>query len=261
MLTTDFPAGSPCWIDLGSPDPAAAATFYGAVFGWTFQSAGPEAGGYGFLQLDGKTAAAVGPLTEEGAHSAWTTYFRTPDAETTAAAVQKAGGSVRVPAFDVMDAGRMAQLTDPQGAQFAVWQPGTVTGLDVVSEDGALIWAELHTGDVEGGFDFYRTVFGWRSEDFPAPGMTYKVLSPAEGDLRATSFGGVAPVLDGGQPPAWTPYFGSSEVDAVVTRAVAAGGTVLMPAADIPEVGRIAWLADPFGAPFAVIKGEPRQDA
>lgn len=39
MLTTDFPTGAPCWIDLGSPDIPATAEFYRKVFGWTFQSA------------------------------------------------------------------------------------------------------------------------------------------------------------------------------------------------------------------------------
>ncbi|MFD0347039.1 VOC family protein [Kitasatospora aburaviensis] len=195
MLTTDFPAGSPCWIDLGSPDPAAAATFYGAVFGWTFQDLGPEAGGYGFLQAAGKTVAAVGPLTEEGAQSAWTTYFRTPDADATAAAVEKAGGTVRVAPFDVMEAGRMAQLTDPQGAQFAIWQAGTTQGLDAVSTDNALVWAELHTPDQEAGFAFYQQVFGWRSEKFPAPGMTYLVVSPP----RATS----GPPPSAASPRSW----------------------------------------------------------
>jgi uncharacterized protein len=48
MLTTDYASGAPNWLDLGCPDTAAAAAFYGAVFGWDFQSAGPEAGGYGF---------------------------------------------------------------------------------------------------------------------------------------------------------------------------------------------------------------------
>ncbi|MFG3049820.1 VOC family protein [Kitasatospora sp. NPDC048239] len=259
MLTTDFPTGSPCWIDLGSPDPAAAAAFYGAVFGWTFQQLGPEAGGYGFLQLDGKTVGAVGPLTEEGARSTWTTYFKTPDADATAKAVEQAGGTVRVAPFDVMDAGRMAQLTDPQGAQFAIWQAGSTTGLDVVSSDNALVWSELHTTDQEAGFGFYRTVFDWRSEKFPAPGMTYLVVSTAEGDQQATSFGGIAPIMSEGQPPSWTPYFATEQVDELVRRAQEAGGAVLMAAEDVPEVGRIAWLADPSGAPFALIKGEPRQ--
>ncbi|MER7753976.1 VOC family protein [Kitasatospora sp. NPDC097643] len=261
MLTTDFPIGSPCWIDLGSPDVNATVEFYGRVFGWTFQSAGPEAGGYGFLQANGKTVAAVGPLTEQGAQSAWTTYFRTADADATAKAVKNVGGTVRVPPMDVMDAGRMAQLTDPQGAQFAIWQAGTVKGLDVVSEDNALVWTELHAADQNAARDFYGSVFGWRAEPFPAPGITYLVLSPAEGDQQATSFGGIAPVMAEGQSPSWTPYFATEVVDELVTKAQAAGGTVLMPATDMPGVGRIAWLADPNGAPFALIKGEPREQS
>ncbi|MGW4893624.1 VOC family protein [Kitasatospora sp. NPDC004240] len=260
MPSTDFSPGAPCWIDLGSPDPAAAAAFYGKVFGWTFQSAGPEAGDYGFLQLDGRTVGAIGRLTEEGARSAWTTYFSVPDADATTKATLEGGGAVRVQPDDVFDAGRMAQLTDPQGARFAVWQPNTVTGLDAVQEDDALIWSELHTSDQAAALAFYGGLFGWRSEAMPAPGMTYHVLATAEGeDLREASFGGVAPVMEEGRPPAWTPYFAAADVDAVVARAQAAGGTVLMPAEDLPEVGRIAWLADPFGAPFALIKGEPQE--
>src|SRR6185437_9302041 len=64
MLTTDFIAGSPNWIDLGSPDVAASAAFYTALFGWEFQDAGPEAGGYGFFSFGGKTVGAAGQLEE-----------------------------------------------------------------------------------------------------------------------------------------------------------------------------------------------------
>ncbi|MGW6913162.1 VOC family protein [Kitasatospora sp. NPDC054939] len=260
MPPTDFLTGAPCWIDLGSPDPAGAAAFYGAVFGWTFASAGPEAGDYGFLQLDGRTVGAIGRLTEDGARSAWTTYFSTPDADATARSAERAGGGVRVEPGDVFDAGRMAQLTDPQGAQFAIWQPGQVKGLDVVRDDNAFVWAELHTPDQQAALAFYRGLFGWRDEDFDAPGMTYLVLATAEGeDRREASFGGIAPVMDDAEQAAWLPYFAAADVDALVTRAAQAGGQVLMPGADVPRVGRIAVLADPFGAPFALIKGDPEQ--
>ena len=40
------PLGAPCWIDLTSSEVERAQDFYGAVFGWTFESAGPEYGGY-----------------------------------------------------------------------------------------------------------------------------------------------------------------------------------------------------------------------
>ena len=60
MLTTRYVPGAPNWIDLGTPDTEIATAFYGPLFGWHFQSARPQAGGYGFFQLDGRTVAAVG---------------------------------------------------------------------------------------------------------------------------------------------------------------------------------------------------------
>ncbi|MFI2610074.1 VOC family protein [Kitasatospora sp. NPDC018619] len=258
MLTTDFPLGSPCWIDLGSPDIPATADFYGKVFGWTFQEV-PEAGGYGFLQKDGRTVGAIGSL-DAGARSAWTTYFRTPDADATVNAAEQAGATVRVPPTDVMREGRFAALTDPQGAEFSVWQAGDTTGLEAVSEEAALVWAELHTPDQEDASAFYRQLFGWRVQEFePAPGMHYRVASTAEGDQQATSFGGIAPTMGPAQPAAWTPYFATADVDARVAKATAAGGSVLMGPENVRNVGRIAWVADPDGAPFALIKGDPNQ--
>ncbi|WP_426404749.1 VOC family protein [Streptomyces sp. R-07] len=256
MLGTQFTTGSPSWIDLGSPDTKAAAAFYGSVFGWDFQSLGPEAGGYGFFQQDGRTVGAVGPLTEEGAQSAWTVYFQTPDADNTQQAAEAAGGTVRSPAFDVMDAGRMANLTDPGGARFAVWQPAAVRGLERTSETNTLLWVELHVADPEAVLGFYQQLFGWRWSEMKAPGMTYRVISTAEGDQQDASFGGAAEVQEG-MKPSWVPYFAVEDADAIARSTQGNGGSVLMPAADVPDVGRIAWLADPAGAVFAVLKPAP----
>src|SRR3954463_8505871 len=55
MLTTRYVPGTPNWLDPGTPDVDAAVAFYSAVFGWRVTSAGPESGGYGFFQLDGRT--------------------------------------------------------------------------------------------------------------------------------------------------------------------------------------------------------------
>ncbi|MFD5103150.1 VOC family protein [Streptomyces albidochromogenes] len=259
MLSTDFVTGSPNWLDLGSPDTAGAAAFYGSVFRWDFLSAGPEAGGYGFFQLDGETVAALGPLTEEGASSAWTVYFQTPDADATVRAAEQSGATVRVEAFDVMNSGRMAALTDPGGAQFALWQPTDVKGLELTSAPGTLCWAELHIGDPAAALRFYGSLFGWRSQEMDAPGMTYTVLSTAEGDQQDASFGGVAALRDAAEKPRWIPYFAVEDADETVARTQGNGGSVVMPAADIPDVGRLAWLADPFDATFAVLRPAPPQ--
>ncbi|MFI9719382.1 VOC family protein [Streptomyces sp. NPDC052396] len=256
MLSTNFLTGSPCWIDLGSPDVDAAAVFYGAVFGWDFESTGPESGGFGFCKQDGRTVAAIGPLTEKGASSAWTVYFRTPDADATAKAVEQGGGSVRMAPSDVPEAGRMAAFTDPGGAEFAVWQAAAVKGFELASVDNALCWTELHVTDATAAYAFYRGLFGWRGEDMEVPGMVYKILATAEGEPETAAFGGIAPLQEG-DAPRWIPYFAVASADETVAKAQQHGGAVVMPASDVPDVGRISWLADPAGAVFAVLKPAP----
>src|SRR5689334_15801466 len=161
MLTTDNLTGSPNWLDIASADIPATSEFYGAVFGWTYQSAGPDTGVYGFFQVDGKTVAAIGKLVGDDAVPAWTVYFNAPDAEATAKAVEQGGGTVRVAPFDVTDAGRMACFTDPGGAEFAVFQPGAVKGLEVTSKFNTFGWAELHAADAPAAMSFYSALFDW----------------------------------------------------------------------------------------------------
>lgn len=257
MLSTDYVPGAPDWVDLGTPDVDAAVAFYGAVLGWHFQSAGPEAGGYGFFMQDGKMVAAVGPLPDKDAAPSWTVYFHTPDADATADAVRKAGGSVRVEPMDVFAEGRMAQFTDPGGAMFAVWQPGKTRGLDAVTETGTLCWTELYAGDVATAKSFYQAALGWVTEDMPMGDFTYTVIKPAGGGEQSAQ-GGIMPLTPdmaaAGVTPSWRVYFEVADCDAAVAAATREGGTVAIPASDIPGVGRFAILADPAGAPFALIK-------
>jgi len=256
MLSTNYVAGVPNWVDLATTDVDEAAAFYGAVFGWNFQSAGPDAGGYGMLTLDGKTVAAVGPLMEPGASPSWTLYFQTQDANAAADAVRQAGGAVRADPFDVFTQGRMGQFTDPSGGKFAVWQPGDTKGLGKVNDPGSLCWAELHTADVGGARSFYQAVFGWGSQDVPMGDFTYTLIRPRGGG-EETTFGGMMPLdpqmVAAGMTTTWQPYFEVADCDAVVAKAAEHGGTVVMPAQDVPEVGRMAAFTDPAGAAFSVI--------
>ncbi|GAA1272664.1 VOC family protein [Kitasatospora nipponensis] len=260
MLTTGFVPGAPNWLDLGSPDTDAAQAFYQALFGWTFGSAGPDSGGYGFFRQGERTVAALGPLTEEGADSAWTLYFHSADADHSARLVEQAGGTVRFGPFDVFDNGRMAGFTDPTGARFAVWQPGTTAGLDAVTDVGTLCWTELHTSDPAAAKDFYRTVFDWLEQDVPFGDFTYTVVTPTAAGTDSSQ-GGISALLPedravrGGSY--WLPYFEVADTDATVRRAEQLGGTVCAAATDAPGVGRFAQLADPHGAVFSVIASTP----
>jgi uncharacterized protein len=262
MLTTTFTPGAPNWTDLGTPDIEAASAFYGSLFGWAFLSAGPDAGGYGMFTLGEKTVAAVGPLTEEGARSSWTVYFQTSDADATAKAVEQAGGAVRFGPFDVFSQGRMAGFTDPEGVQFAVWQPGETKGLDAVTETNTLRWTELITNDTERAKRFYSTVFGWDINDMAMDGMTYAVAGPAGGEPEAAHTGIMAigdEMRAMGMTPQWGVYFEVADCDAVVALADAKGGSVIVPPMTMEGVGRMALLSDPFEARFSVMTSAPSE--
>ncbi|MDH6578332.1 putative enzyme related to lactoylglutathione lyase [Kitasatospora sp. MAP5-34] len=256
MLSTDFVPGSPNWLDLGSSDTDASASFYTALLGWTFASAGPQAGGYGFFRRGEDTVAALGPLTEEGSVPAWTIYFHTPDADAVATRVREAGGTVRFEPFDVFTNGRMAGFTDPTGAEFAVWQPGETLGLDAVTEPGTLCWTELYSSDPTAAKAFYRAVFGWQEQDVPFGDSTYTVLTPSTGGTD-NGQGGILQLFPeqtaAGLGSHWLPYFEVPDTDATLAKARQLGGGVRLPATDAHGVGRFAQLTDPHGSAFAVI--------
>ena len=250
MWSTKFVPGTPNWADLGSPDPAASVAFYTSLFGWTEESAGPDSGGYGFFQLEGKTVAAYGPLVEEGASGAWTLYLATADADETAKSIEKAGGTVRAAPFDVFTAGRMGLFTDPAGGKFALWQPGETKGLELVVAPGSLTWAELHSSDPAAAREFYDSVFAWDFTDMEMGPMTYTVLGVGG---EGGDFGGLMPTFPGEPGSYWQLYVEVADCDATLAKAAGLGAEIVMPAETVPQVGRMAVLNDPHGIRFAII--------
>jgi len=259
MITTENTPRLPGWIDLGSPDPAASAEFYRTVFGWSSEStmSDPEAGEYLLLRKDGKAVGGLGSLQDPSAKSDWTVYVRVPDAAPAIETAEALGGTVRVPYMQVGPEGALAQLTDPTGAEFALWEPGTFPGLEAACEDDSLLWVELYTHDPAAAKRFYGELFGWKTDPYPMPEGAYDMWStnPGEGP---DAFGGIVEV-SGGEPirdEKWVPCFMVADTDATVERTREAGGTVLMPPTDAPP-GRLAALTDRFGARFTLLKPEP----
>ncbi|MBZ9643184.1 VOC family protein [Streptomyces sp. NPDC059862] len=264
MLTTRYVNGAPNWIDLGTTDIEGATSFYGGLFGWQFQSAGPEAGGYGFFQLDGRTVAGGMQNPAEQGPPSWTVYFQSADAAATAKAAEQAHGSVLVEPMDVMGQGHMAILADSKGAPFGIWQPGQLGGVDVLNEPGSLCWLELYTPDLPAAAGFYNAVLGWETSSVSFPGGSYTCVNPAR-EGEDAMFGGLVALADdpteAGSDPYWLPYLEVTDTDATVAKAQELGGSVRMPATDVPDVGRIAKLTDPYGARFAVIRSAAPQQS
>ena len=126
------------------------------------------------------------------------------------------------------------------------------------SAHGSFIWYELITPDPKGAKKFYDAVIGWDIEPEPMPGpVEYRMIRRSDGG----NAGGVLRLTDDmashGAKPIWLGYVAVDDVDGTVAQIEAKGGRALMPASDIPGVGRIAMVADPQGAPIYVMKPTP----
>ena len=117
---------------------------------------------------------------------------------------------------------------------------------------GSFCWFELGTTDQNAAKSFYTSLFGWSVVDNPAgPDDFYSIFKLAGRDTGAT-YTMRKEQRAQGVPPHWMIYIAVDNADQAVAKAAQAGGTVLAPAFDVMEVGRMAILQDPTGAAFSV---------
>ena len=250
MERDGFAAGTPSWVDIGSPQLDVTHAFYSGLFGWGRQDAGPveETGGYGFYTKGGRPVAGYGPAQAPGVW--WSMYVTVDDAAATAGLVADHGGSTIAPPMPVMDQGTLAVFADPTGAPFAVWQPDAMHGAGVVNEPGAFSWSELMTRDLDAGVAFYQAVFGWTEKNGPdSPYKEFQVDGYTVAGGQA-----IGPEMPAQVPPHWNIYFGVENVDAACARVTELGGTVRVPAFDIHDVGRIAVVGGPHHEGFSLFE-------
>jgi uncharacterized protein len=271
--------GVPCWVDTSQRDPEAAVDFYSGLFGWEFEDVMPPGseGEYFIARLRGGSVAAVGSIPEAAPQTAmWNTYIWVESADETASKVRDAGGSVVMEPFDVMDAGRMAVFTDPEGAAFCVWQAKENKGAQIVNEHGSLNFNGLNTRDVEGAKAFYGSVFGWTT--LALPGGAEMWMLPGYGDYlerdnpdlrkQTAEAGGpegfvdvvasINPIPDDqpDTPAHWSVTFAVEDADATAEKATELGGKVIVLPFDAPWV-RMTIINDPQGATFIASKFVP----
>jgi uncharacterized protein len=253
---TSYEPGTFSWVDLATTDVGGAKSFYGDLFGWTFEDLPiPEGGVYVMCRLDGDDVAALSEQQEQersqGIPPHWNNYVTVASVDESAAKVPGLGGNVILPPFDVLDAGRMAVAADPTGAVFSLWEAKNHIGASRVNEPGALCWNELSTNDVKKALEFYTALFGWSSEDFD--GM-YTIVRVGD-----KSNGGIRPIGEEqqGMPPNWLAYFAVENCDESAARAGELGGNAFVGPMDVPvaEGSRIAVIADPQGASFGIFSG------
>lgn len=132
---------------------------------------------------------------------------------------------------------------------------------------GSFIWYELLTTDLAAAADFYEAVAGLTIPREPAEGpQDYRMIGTPAGGFVGGAMELTPDMLEKGAHPMWLGYVGVEDVDATVAGVEAAGGSTQMAAIDIPDVGRLAMVADPQGAAFYVMtptppKGDENKDS
>jgi len=253
-----FAPGEFCWIELATSNQNAAKSFYAALFGWTANDVpiGPS-DFYSLMELQGRVAAGAYTMRPDeqaaGLPSHWKLYVAVTSADDAEKRAEELGAKIIDPAFDIRDRGRTAVFHDPSGAPFYVWQPNKRSGLGVTGEPGAFCWAELITPDLARAKTFYEGLFGWKL--MPGQDKDSGYLHIVNGK---NYIAGVPPAHanSASEPPHWLIYFAVADVDKTFQRAKELHARILLRPMDFEGVGRVAMLADPQGAVFALFRGE-----
>lgn len=261
--------GWPCWIELSTPDVAAASRFYGALLGWTVRDLGD---GLHLAEKDGRAVAGLRTVGRD-VPSVWTTWFAVSDlAEATEDALAL-GATAPEPIAVPDGAGAGSFLTDPTGARFALWEAGSCAGLDLRDAPGALVWSEVMSTDLDACAAFYRDLFGHVPVELPNSDPRYVSLN-AVLDAEDEPDGGTEPEgaasgepdggADGAQAPItvagagalptgvaglhsyWLTYFGVTDARKACLRASALRGRVVRQPFD-SAFGRMALIQSPTG--------------
>jgi predicted enzyme related to lactoylglutathione lyase len=252
---TKYTPGTFSWADLATTDQEGAKTFYTGLFGWEADDM-PVGDGttYSMMTRGDHTLAAIAPQPQQqrdaGVPPMWNSYVTVESADTAADRAGQLGATVHAPPFDVLDAGRMAVIQDPQGAFFMVWEPKRHIGATYVNGPGALSWNELSSPDVDASAAFYGDLFGWTTEPFEGSPQRYLIIQNA-----GHGNGGIRELGDQPAPPHWLAYFGIDDIDSGLAKVEQLGGSKMIGPMDI-GVARIGIVQDPQGAAFAIYDGE-----
>jgi predicted enzyme related to lactoylglutathione lyase len=262
--------GMPIWYELMTPDPQGVADFYRAVGGWEIPPQGnamPNGSEYRMIvRPDGGNLGGVLTLTEGmregGARPGWMPYFHVDDVDAAAEKAESMGAKVQMPATTMDGVGRMAMLTDPQGAPIYLMkptppanQPDAQSDVFDAKKPGHIRWNELETTDGPAATEFYRSLFDWGTENSMPMGEhgDYRFI-----DFDGLQIGAINPWRPEWMPVSWLPYLGVADITKARDAARAAGGTIRQDIQEVPGGEFIVMASDPAGAPVAFVgpKGE-----
>ena len=241
------------WGDLVTSDVAAAADFYGKVFGWTFETYGGEddRDTYTLALADGLPIGGLvfdqRAMKGDVPSARWIGLISVADVQAAANAVTQGGGKVVVKPTMLGERGETAVFQDPEGTLFGVVRSKNGDPADYVGDLNEWVWIDLWTANVDQAAKFYGAVAGYQVLPLEQEGLRSGAHLVSGNYVRA----GVMQKQDAGVSAVWLPYLRVADAKAATEMARAAGGKVVR---EPVNLGRaiVAILADPTGAPVGI---------
>lgn len=246
--------GTWCFVELQTPNPAAANMFYGGVFASPGADSQPPAASACSFPRDGVAVAALADDTAR-----WVPYVLVDSVEEKTAHAQALEATIVTAPATRSGIGRHAVLRDPFGAIIGLCEAPAPRLPYKDTQPGAVRWIELLGGDKRKAGPFYAELFGWTYEDTPNYGIRYAMFQREAESVAGLLPSGLITALLGADPlrpqqGLWHVMFAVNDCDAGVAAARALGGVCDFGPRLIPSVGETAFLADPNGAAFALIR-------
>ncbi|MDH5227794.1 MAG: hypothetical protein OEW50_10360 [Gammaproteobacteria bacterium] len=253
--TAQHTPGRFVWGDLVTADVAAAADFYGKVFGWTFETYGgdDDRDTYTLALADGLPIGGMvydqRAMKGKTPSARWIGLISVADVKAAATAVKAGGGQVVAPAMMLGERGETAVFKDPEGVLFGVVNSKNGDPPDYAGDVNEWYWIDLWSADVERAARFYRAAIGYETRPIAADGPRSGVHLVSGGFARA----GIMQKHSRQTTSTWLPYIRVADVAASAAAARAAGGKVVLEPIAMNRA-TVAIVADPTGAPVGIVQ-------
>jgi predicted enzyme related to lactoylglutathione lyase len=254
-LGAEHHPGKVVWADLVTPDLASAQSFYGSLFGWTFQQVHAGKSDYAVVLAGGRPIGGIlqRPVPPgEHRQPAWLTFLAVKDVDAAGRVALSHGAKSVSEPKTYAGRGRQAVLTDPEGAVFALLASAGGDPPDDLAEPGEWIWSALLSKDPAQSAAFYQNVFGYDVFDADSDdGSEHMVLSS---DNYARASVNTLPAGSARRHPHWLNFIRVTGAAEAAKKAVSLGGRILVEPHDDGPGGLWAVISDPAGAPIGVME-------
>jgi predicted enzyme related to lactoylglutathione lyase len=227
------------WNDLLTDDVAAAKGFYGQLFDWTFE----QQGGYTVINNNSQRIGGMAQVDEESGKTGaarWICSLSVADVGKATTLVIEEGGAVHVGPLELLNRGRGALVSDPEGAQLLLLYATDGDPEDSEPIIGSWLWHELWSNDTEASLAFYQKLVGY---DYEGEKTDYLILLKDE-QWRA----GIRDIKDSELEMRWIPVVRVADTEETAGRAEKLGGKLLVGPRPTASGGSVALLSDPSDA-------------